>query len=443
MTTTEAARTLHTELALAQPLSIAVGDSRLTLRPKEIDYTIAIEEMLHTALNPPTRTHPTNDPPFLSTLPVSYNEKKLRGKLTAFARQTTLSPTLTIITETDTLSRSFAYLPGRAIDVEQAAQQVSTHLHAPRLSRHLTLTPTRILDTDPPRASLEQISEQVHLMAAEWDGVVGFYLYDMASDSTTALNENTVFSGASIMKVAILLNAFIALPEFTEKQQVWVQNMIVKSDNHSANHMLAAASSGTGTEDALAGAEQMNTMLQEDLGLAHTYQYMPYEASDYLINVRGMTIKRGPPQEGDSPYTDADPMLRTTPAEMSQVFLEIDRCSKGEGILLHTYTETLTIERCQEMLDLLAQNEDNARMRAGMPADIRVEHKSGWIQDMQADLGIVRSPGGDFLLAIYLYRQTDYLYDRTAHPVIAAFARMVYTAYNPVPLPVSAAIPDE
>jgi beta-lactamase class A len=125
-------------------------------------------------------------------------------------------------------------------------------------------------------------------------------------------------------------------------------------------------------------------------------------------------------------------MLRTTPREMSQVFLWLDECSRGEGELVATYTETLTIDRCQEMLDLLAQNADDSRMCAGIPSDVRVEHKSGWIQDMQSDIGIVRSPGGDFLLAIYLYQKTDMLYDPVATPVIAAFARMVYTGYNPL-----------
>jgi beta-lactamase class A len=176
----------------------------------------------------------------------------------------------------------------------------------------------------------------------------------------------------------------------------------------------------------------MSEMLEKDLGLQHTYQYMPYEGADYLINIRGIKIKSGPAQEGPPPYTEADPALRTTPAEMSQVFLAIDQCSKGQGELMQKYTRTLTPERCQEMLDLLAHNGDTTRMRAGIPDDIRVEHKSGWIEDMQADVGIVRSPGGDFILAVYLYQDTDYLYDSVASPVIASFARMVYTAYNPI-----------
>jgi beta-lactamase class A len=105
---------------------------------------------------------------------------------------------------------------------------------------------------------------------------------------------------------------------------------------------------------------------------------------------------------------------------------------------MQTFTATLTMSRCQEMLDLLAENGDHERMRAGIPDGVRVEHKSGWIEDMQSDVGIVRSPGGDFILAIYLYRETDWLRDYIAQPALAGFARMVYTAYNPVRLPLDA-----
>ncbi|MGC9038882.1 MAG: serine hydrolase, partial [Roseiflexus sp.] len=91
---------------------------------------------------------------------------------------------------------------------------------------------------------------------------------------------------------------------------------------------------------------------------------------------------------------------------------------------------------CQEMLDNLANNGDNRRMVAGIPDGVRVEHKSGWIADMQADVGIVRSPGGDYVIAIYVYRPLasgDALVpDRIMMSTIAAFSRLVYTYFNPL-----------
>jgi beta-lactamase class A len=273
-------------------------------------------------------------------------------------------------------------------------------------------------------------------MVGQWNGIAGVYVYDLAGDEVVAsLNQDSVFSGASVMKVPILLYSYIKLKTFDEDQEKWLKKMIVDSDNLSANQMLAASAGGSGTEDALVGALDMSEMLK-DLGLEHTYQNMPYEASDYLIKVRGFKIKRGPEREGPAPHTEADPVLRTTPAEMSQIFLWIDQCSRGTGVLLERFSSSLTAARCREMIDRLEQNGDHTRMLAGFPDDTRVAHKSGWIEDMQADVGIVRSPGADFVLAIYLYRDIipgkTYLADEIAAPVIADVARLVYTYYNPV-----------
>src|SRR5437868_1156235 len=80
---------------------------------------------------------------------------------------------------------------------------------------------------------------------------------------------------------------------------------------------------GNGTEDALAGALDMSETLR-GLELRHTYLNMPYEAKEFLVDLRKIQIKRGPEQEGPPPYTAPDPVLRTTPAEMSRIFLMID-----------------------------------------------------------------------------------------------------------------------
>jgi beta-lactamase class A len=127
--------------------------------------------------------------------------------------------------------------------------------------------------------------------------------------------------------------------------------------------------------------------------------------------------------------------LRTTPAEISQVFLLIEQCRNGQGMLLTTFKQ-LTPARCAEMITRLESNGDMIRMRSGLPKGAIVAHKSGWIEDMQSDVGIVRSPGGDFLMAIYLYTDIrpnkPFLTDEIAAPMIGTFARLIYSSYNPV-----------
>jgi hypothetical protein len=283
--------------------------------------------------------------------------------------------------------------------------------------------------------SLEQLQAAVVDLTEEWPGVVGFHLHDLATGESIGFQDGTVFAGASTIKTAIMLYAYMHVAEFDATEETWLQRMIVRSDNLSANGLLASGAGGSGTDWAFIGADEMSTLLQEELGLEHTYLYVPYETTDY-IRLYKPSYRCGPQgRVGDPPYTEMGACLRATPESMARLYRMIDECANGEGILPEQY-ELLTPERCQEMLDRLAENGDDTRMVAGIPEGVRVEHKSGWIEDLQADAGIVRSPGGDYVVSIYVYRPLTggrFLWgDEVMAPVVAAFSRLAYTAYNPV-----------
>ncbi|MBM4412668.1 MAG: serine hydrolase [Chloroflexi bacterium] len=339
----------------------------------------------------------------------------------------------TIVAGDTAYVRQFRAIQGQSIDVDAAELLVIDALDGNQKALELPII------TDPERVNptAEQLQLAVNEMAASWPGVVGIYVYDIDNDQVVAtLNEMSVFSGASVMKVAILLNAYANVASFDDEVKEWMRQMIVVSDNIAANRMLAISVGGLSTEDAYRGTQVMNEMFKK-LGLQFTYQNLPYEARDYLIGLLNYDIARGPKIEGPPPHTDADPMLRTTPAEMSKVFLEIYRCSQGSGALLELYPETLTAERCGEMITLMKRNGDFTRMMSGLPEGTVAARKSGWIEDMQADVGIVTTPSGrNFLMAIYVYRpitaEVGNLPDEVAAEAIGGFARLIYSAFEPL-----------
>lgn len=412
---------------LSRPLDVELDGARTTIYPDEISLQLPIEAMLSEA-----RTLNEQGQPVRIPVQISYDTERLRQKLQNFANDTMILPTLHVLTDTDSIGRSFGYTPGQRINVEVALYQIDRQLAAPLGVRRITLTRSPDPTIPAPRATPQQIQEQLELLAAEWDGVVGLYLHDLASNTTVAtLNERTVFSGASLLKVPIMLHAHMTLQRFTPEQYGWITAMILDSDNQSANDLLAASVGGRDTEDALIGVQLMNEHLQQ-LGLNHTYQLMPYEAYDYLVGVLGMEIPMGPEYEGEPPYTFADPVIRTTPGEMGHLFVLMDRCKRGYGDLMTMFPDTITPTRCRSMLDLLTKNHDLTRMVAGIPAGVRVEHKSGWVDQMQCDVGIVRSPAGDYVLALYIYQEEYYADSSIADPFLATLSHLVYTAYNPV-----------
>ena len=428
LTPTEARHELTARLSpLLRPLDIRAGDRELLLRVEDIDMRLDLDAMIDAAR---TASAGRRIP-----LRVVYDEAKLREALATLNEQASTPAQFSIITGTTAISRSFVMEGGLSIDIDDAVRQIDDRLRSVGAPRRvtLTLTPQR---GPAARPDPQMLQDQLQAMAETWRGVIGVYVYDLAQDEVVAaLNPDTAFAAASTIKMPIMLNAYINLPDFTEKQQTALRNMIVESDNLAANALLAASIGGVGTEDAIVGAERMSALLA-DLGFTETFQYVPFEAQDY-IKLMKLKVKAGPARGGKPPYTEAGRYLRTTPREMASLYVEVDRCARGEGMLLEKFSDTLTPERCLEMLDRLAGNGDRRRMVAGIPEGVRVEHKSGWIEDMQADVGIVRSPGGDYVAAIYVYRPIASgdapVPDRIMMSTIAAFSRLVYTYFNPLP----------
>ncbi|MEI8166749.1 MAG: serine hydrolase [Chloroflexales bacterium] len=433
LTLDQAAARVRQALVVPTTLDLRAGPARLNVAPAEITLVAPVDALLAEAGAALAAGKPVSIP-----LRFSFDEVALRKRLTALAAEVGPPATLTVLTSTNVLSRSFAYTPGVSLDLDAAMKQIGAALAA---SQPGTITLDLTQATAAPRVSLAQLRDEISALAEKVPGVVGFHLTDLATGESVGFNDRSVFAGASTIKVAIMLNAYINLAKFTPAQSRWISEMIRNSDNIAANNLLAAAAGGKGatppTEYAFKGAEQLSALLQKDLGLRHTYLYVPFETTDY-ITIYKPKFRCGPKGPvGEKPYTQMGACLRAEPASMASLYQMIDQCANGTGLLLDKF-KSLNAPRCQEMLDWLAKNDDTSRMVAGIPKGVRVEHKSGWIEDLQADNGIVRSPNGAYILSIYYYRALTggrvFWADEEMAPVVAAFSRLAYTAYNPVKL---------
>jgi beta-lactamase class A len=414
---------LENELAaLTRPLEVQFGDAKHSLTPEEIAFTLDYDDMLAQAQSAASGAR--------VSLALSYDQAKLRELLEGLEQQDGPPASVSVITSTDAISRSFAIKGGMALDLDAAVAQIDKQLHAVGGARRVTLQPT--LAAGAARPTPDQLQEQLEAMAKEFKGTIGVYIYDLASAKQIAgLNERSAFTAASTIKLAILLNAYVNVPKFNAKQTGAIRKMIVDSDNLRANDVMAAAAGGTSTESAFEGAEQMSAMLA-DLGLKNTFLFVPFESADF-IKLYKVKFKTGPKQGGEAPFTPASNTLRTTPYEMAQLYIYIEQCSRGEGVLVEKYGKNLSAARCQEMIDWLKKNGDTKRMMSGLPKGADVAHKSGWIPPVvQGDAGIVRSPGGDFVISIYIYQPGERYSDKAIQALIGNFARLAYTYYNPI-----------
>ena len=413
--------TLATVVLPKRELTVLTGDSTHTLTfTVSLDQQATADAVLQAVAN--TKVEPV----------VRFDNVEIQQQLESLNTTVTATSGVTLTQSSDPFDVRFVTDVAQSIDTKAAEASIITALASNVISVTVPLIPS----STPVLPTSAQLSAAVNTMADAWPGIVGIYVYNLDTDEVvTTLNEKSVFSGASVMKVPILLHAYTKISTFSDAQKGWMRRMIIDSDNLAANKMLATSVDGDGTEAAYLGTQEMNKMFQA-LGLEHTYQNMPYEGRDFLIGVLKYNIVRGPKIDGPAPNTDADPLLRTTPAEMAKVFTEIYRCSQGKGELLKLYPDTLNADRCSEILALMHENADNSRMMSGLPDDAYVSHKSGWIEDMQADVGIVTTPDKQhFLMAIYVYRDIaengGYLVDSVAGPAIGGFAQLIYSAFVP------------
>ncbi|MGB9723336.1 MAG: serine hydrolase [Chloroflexia bacterium] len=374
-------------------------------------------------------------------LPVQVNERELGLQLQLLARRydrRALPERPFTLTDTAGLEamgvRTPAWSPerdvvafqspcaGRRLDVEAALPRVEDALKAGE--REPLVLPVE--EVPAPPANLSLLQEVLREQVAGMPGVVGIYVRDLRSGQETGVHEGVVFSGASVIKIAILLQAYQVLdapPRGAVAQDLWA--MMVYSDNAAADRLLALGGGG----DGIRGARRMSEMLHR-LGLEDTFMKDTYGWAEPAGRLaKGRSSGRATPR-GQAPVTDPDPLLQTTPRDMGRLLAYIYECTRGKGPLLETFPEEVTAEECREMVDLMLQNADRERLVAGIPEGIPVAHKSGWIPDMKADAGIVFSPGGDYVVSIFVWEEGN-LTDSEGNPRIAALSWIVYAFFNP------------
>jgi beta-lactamase class A len=409
---------------LLLPIELQAGASSTTLKPEQIGLELPLDAMLAVAQAAQSSAR--------IELQVTYDQAKLRAALEGMSTQSEQPAAISVISDTKAISRSFALEGGAmTVDVDAAAKLIDERLRSVGGARRITL-PLVVADGAAARPTPAQLQEQIELLLKGWKGTAGVYIYDLASDTQIAgLNEKTAFTAASTIKVAIMLNLFMNVPKLNTRQIAALKKMIVESDNLKANDLLAAAAGGTTTDSAFEGAKQMSAMLA-GLGLKNTFLYVPFESGDF-IKLYKVKFKTGPAKGGEAPFIKASNTLRTTPFEMAQIYIDLEQCSQGKGVLLEKYTENLSAARCKEMIGWLETNGDRTRILSGLPKDAKVAHKSGWIPPaIQADAGIVRSPGGDFVIAIYMYQPGERYPDSAVKSLLGSVARLAYSYYNPV-----------
>lgn len=260
-----------------------------------------------------------------------------------------------------------------------------------------------------PQALLEsKVLEELYSLDQGFEGALGVAAIDLETGRTFALNGDTVFAQASVIKIPILVRLYQAERdgEFRFSDKVTLQPseavggsgslqhelkkgpvtltvrelaaaMIVESDNTATNRLIR-----------LAGMEQVNRMLE-----AHGFA---------VTRLNRVMI------DGEAARQNRENV--STPNEMARLVEQIYRA------------KIVDKSASAEILDLMKRVRGGMRM--GLPPGIETAVKTGQVPGVRGESGIVFVPGRPFVLSV----MSAFIDDRrTAVPDVT---RMVYRMFE-------------
>jgi beta-lactamase class A len=254
---------------------------------------------------------------------------------------------------------------------------------------------------------------------------------DLRDGTTFLRNEHEVFHAASTMKVPVMLGIFEAVSRGALRldQPVRVRNEFASifdgspykldpkddSDNevyglvgrevpleYLVRHMIVRSSNlATNNVIELIGAKQVMALMQR-------------------IGANDIRVLRG---VEDQKAFDAGMNNTTTAYDLMLIFRAL-----GER-------KVISGDASQKMIDILAAQEFNRGIPAGLPRGTRVAHKTGDITRVAHDAGLVFAPDGSSYVLVVLTRGFARL--RDAEKVIAQISRAVWVGRNGFARPAS------
>jgi beta-lactamase class A len=282
---------------------------------------------------------------------------------------------------------------------------------------------------------------QQNITVADFDGVIGVYLYDlqngqeihfaMDQGQEISVNPDVAFTASSTVKIPIMVSHFIKYGEaaLEEASSNLILDMIRKSENPPADRLIEGL-------DSLQGPLVVTDNMRK-IGLENTFLagfFCSPEAPCPLL--QRITT---PANQRTDVFTDPDDFNQTTPSDIGMLLADIYQCAEnGGGALVAAFPDKITSAICQQMITFLASDKIGVLIEAGVPEGTQVAHKHGWITEPASgviqnisDAGIVYTPGGNYVLVIYAYHPVQTVWD----PVSALFAQMSQAVYNFYNLP--------
>lgn len=320
--------------------------------------------------------------------------------------------------------------PGTQIDFERSIPLIEEALR----SSTNRVTNISYTITNPPRPSIDYLKAllQRNIDRSGFDGIAEIYLLDLttreelhfAYRQNEEIPPDISFTAASTMKIPIMVSTFIR-QEFPIDDYIGnqVQLMIERSENDPADRLMEFIGGNLGP---LVVTEDLRKLGFEDSFIAGYY----YFGAPLLDRISTAANER------TDVNVEPDPYNQTVSSDMGSLLDDIYQCAANNGgTFAALYQDELTQAECQQMLAYLSNNRIGVLIQAGLPDGTKIAHKHGWITEADglihtmSDVGIVYTPGGNYVLNIFLWHPVQLYFDN-GNELFADLSRAIYNYFN-------------
>lgn len=428
--------------AYSTPVELIYGESRIQMEPSVVGFNLEIDTMLAAAdlqrVEKPfwfgfwDYLLGRFEQPGRIPLTASFSEERLRTYLNNEISPRYDKPATPPQPAVGTVN-FIPGIPGTSINDNEAVGLIENALLS-TTDRTVVLPLQRSV---PPKLEFENLRFFITQTVdrAEFDGLVGIYLMDLQSADEIhfvydegdflSTEPDVAFTAASIIKIPIMVSIFERTGEDIDSETLkLLSDMIVLSGNDPADWLMQRV------VDQNLGPLEVTADMQE-LGLENTFM-----AGYFYFGAPLLRAYETPANQRLDVNTGPDLYNQTTPSDIGMLLTDIYQCAQtGGGALIAIHGENLSQDECRSMLDFLSRNRIGVLIEAGVPEGTQVAHKHGWVTNSAGiintigDAGIVYSPGGNYVLVVFLHDQQQLIWD-SASRLIADISQAVYNYYN-------------
>jgi beta-lactamase class A len=427
----------------AQPIEVHYGNAVIQIKPSVIGYELDIASMLAAAdmqrVDQPfwagfwdylwNRTQSASTIPLKATFSADRLSSYLKDEVASRYDQPA-SPASPVPGSVNFQAGQ----PGTVLDIDRAVTLITDALNSP-LYRVVNLTYNR---TNAPRPTIQnlQVLLQQIITLSQFKGVVEVYLTDLQTlqnihfvyqyGTNSPPPVNIAFSGWSTIKIPVMISAFRRLRDpIPDADMQLLVNMIERSDNDSTDQLAESV-----IDKNL--APKLVTEDMQTLGLMNTFW-----GGFFYVGAPLLDNYKTPANQRTDVNTGPDPYDQTNPADLGTLLEDIYECSQtGGGALVAAFPGEITQSKCEQMITLLSNNDINQMIQAGLPYGTQFAHKHGWAVEAAdglmhtiGDAGIAYTPGGNFVLAIFVNDPVQAIFD-SVNELVATLGKAAYNYFN-------------